>query len=115
MSDVADCGAFHAFTAYRHPFCTLLHLLKGITGMDEWTDRVSLVHERVSVTAVELKPLLPAHTLPDILHGVLFFWLFSFQFHMEPQNCWRSCDGSQGCLVPEAETGKKLTIRQVNR
>lgn len=81
MSDVADCGAFHAFTAYRHPFCTLLHLLKGITGMDEWTDRVSLVHERVSVTAVELKPLLPAHTHSRTFYMVYYssgYFHFSF-------------------------------------
>lgn len=79
------CGAFHAFTAYRHVFWTLLHLLKWITGMDEWTDRVSLVHERVSVTAMDLNRLLAAHTHAWTLHTVYYsssYFHFSFIYSL---------------------------------
>lgn len=49
--------------------------------MDEWTNRVSLVHERVSVTAVELKRLLLAHTHAQTLHTAYYssgYFHFSF-------------------------------------
>lgn len=78
--------------------------------MDEWTDRVSLVDEKISVPAVELKRLLPAHTHRPRPFTMCIIPLVLFIFIHSLINVWPVClvMKTQGCLVPRAETEKKI-------
>lgn len=75
------------------------------------------MHERVSVTAVELDPS-PTGTYTRFTRCIILLVIFISVSYIASELLDMSCDESQGCLVPEAETEKKkkdLKIRQVNR